>query len=137
MPSSPPDSPARYGDRARRPRHCGRHLGLSVARTVQGQDEIGHIFLDCPGDKKAAHPHQTEACRDLEAAAGPHRPPSGHPHTCCTDHSDPVTVTARGTSHGQKVAFTHTHTNVCEMSRATGNLFNFQPGHTRGARPTA
>ncbi|MEU6987310.1 SSI family serine proteinase inhibitor [Streptomyces sp. NPDC046324] len=107
------------------PASADGRLELSVARTVQGQDEIGHIFLDCPGDKNAAHPHQTEACRDLKAAGGRIDRLPGKTNTRCADYSDPVTVTARGTAQRQKVDFTRTYTNACEMTRATGNLFNF------------
>ncbi|MEU7032025.1 SSI family serine proteinase inhibitor [Streptomyces sp. NPDC046275] len=103
----------------------GTHLHLSVSRTVDGQDETGNVWLDCPGIARTGHPHPESACAALDEAGGNFDALPGSPLTRCSDVHSPVTVTAQGTYQGRRVDWTRTYTNECAAHAATGAVFDF------------
>ncbi|MEU8623077.1 SSI family serine proteinase inhibitor [Streptomyces sp. NPDC048623] len=103
----------------------GTHLHLTLSRTVDGQDETGNIWLDCPAIARTGHPHPESACVALDEAGGNLDALPGSPLTRCSDVHNPVTVTAQGTYQGRRIDWSRTYTNECQAYAATGAVFDF------------
>ena len=79
------------------------------------------LRCDPPG---GAHPKPPVACRTLRAVGG--RPERIKPaRTMCTMIYAPITAQITGRWRGQKIMWSRTFGNTCEMTRATGVLFRF------------
>ncbi|MEW1699397.1 MULTISPECIES: SSI family serine proteinase inhibitor [unclassified Streptomyces] len=102
------------------------HIQLTVARPLpDGVQEIGFIWLDCPGPEAGGHPHGRQACRDLDAARGDFGRLRGERGRSCTAEHAPVTVTAHGTYRGRAVHWERTYGNECLLTVETGPVFAF------------
>ncbi|MFD4319004.1 SSI family serine proteinase inhibitor [Streptomyces sp. NPDC058548] len=59
-------------------------LQLTAERTVDGQDTVAFVWLDCPASDRPAHPHRAEACAALDTPGGDFDGLRGEPHGSCT-----------------------------------------------------
>ncbi|GAA3201517.1 SSI family serine proteinase inhibitor [Actinocorallia longicatena] len=80
------------------------------------------LILDCD-PPNGHHPRAEEACAQLEASGGRIERDPGE--VICTEEYAPLTVEAEGTWRGTEISFQRTYGNACEMSAATGALFDF------------
>lgn len=86
----------------------------------------GHrsVTLGCdPPD--GTHPNPGAACHAIAAAGGDLAKLRHNPEVACITVYDPVTVHARGTWRGQRVAYDATYSNRCALAAATGPVFDF------------
>ncbi|MFJ5142771.1 SSI family serine proteinase inhibitor [Streptomyces sp. NPDC088707] len=100
-------------------------LQLTTERTIDGQDTVAFVWLDCPASDRPAHPHRAEACAALDTAGGDLDALPGDPARICTTEHSPVTFSAQGTYRGRTVEWTRTYGNACLASAATGPVFSF------------
>ncbi|MFD9047931.1 SSI family serine proteinase inhibitor [Streptomyces zaomyceticus] len=100
-------------------------LQLTAERTVDGQDTVAFVWLDCPASDRPAHPHRAEACAALDAAGGDLDALRGDADRSCTAEHSPVTLSAQGTYQGRAVEWTRTYSNNCAAAAATGPVFHF------------
>ncbi|WP_030771742.1 MULTISPECIES: subtilase-type protease inhibitor [unclassified Streptomyces] len=93
-----------------------------VFTIAQGDDAAGTVLraavLSCAYTAEGTHPDPRAACDALNATSGEFdrllaAPDQGR---VCPRHYDPVTVTADGVWHGERVAWKHTFSNACVMS---------------------
>ncbi|MER6912422.1 subtilase-type protease inhibitor [Streptomyces sp. NPDC000594] len=97
--------------------------GVETAVAVQRA-----VTLACEPRAIGTHPSPRSACRELRAVDGDFNAlSSGLPGINCTRQYEPVTVTADGVWRGQRVDWTVTYTNSCEMAAALGGgkLYSF------------
>jgi hypothetical protein len=81
------------------------------------------VKLDCD-PPAGGHPHAKLACDELARAGGqPDRITPGH-NACFLIYA-PVTAEITGQWRGTAITWSHRFGNVCEMRRATGDLFDF------------
>ncbi|MFI1013423.1 SSI family serine proteinase inhibitor [Streptomyces sp. NPDC020965] len=86
------------------------------------------VTLSCSPRAEGTHPSPVAACRELRWVDGRFADlPSRLPVTLCTREWDPVTVTADGAWRGQRVDWSATYNNGCEMvaSLGEGAVFAF------------
>ncbi|MFH8614865.1 subtilase-type protease inhibitor [Streptomyces sp. NPDC017979] len=84
------------------------------------------VTLDCAPRATGTHPSAAAACRELNAVDGDFAAlPSELPQTLCTREWDPVTVSANGVWRGERVAWSGTYNNGCEMTATLGVVFSF------------
>ncbi|MEU5977968.1 subtilase-type protease inhibitor [Streptomyces sp. NPDC047315] len=84
------------------------------------------VTLDCAPRATGTHPAAAAACRELRAVDGDFAAlPSELPQTFCTREWDPVTVNANGVWQGERVAWSGTYNNACEMTATLGVVFSF------------
>ncbi|MEU5163695.1 subtilase-type protease inhibitor [Streptomyces sp. NPDC020875] len=84
------------------------------------------VTLSCAPRATGTHPAPEDACRELAAAGGdPGALPSALPQTLCTREYAPVTVTADGVWRGERVTWSGTYNNGCEMAATLGVVFSF------------
>ncbi|MEU3603585.1 subtilase-type protease inhibitor [Streptomyces sp. NPDC006798] len=96
----------------------GEHPAATVAERA--------VTLSCAPRATGTHPAPEDACRELEAAGGdPEALPSALPQTLCTREYAPVTVTADGVWRGERIAWSGTYNNGCEMAATLGVVFSF------------
>ncbi|MFB7454148.1 SSI family serine proteinase inhibitor [Streptomyces sp. NPDC056194] len=101
------------------------HIQLTAARTQGETEAVGFIWLNCPGRPGQDHPRTREACTDLHTAHGDFTRLPGQDTAICSNDAGPVTVTAHGTYQGRQVHWEHTFDNDCELTLATGPVFDF------------
>lgn len=89
--------------------------------TVDGHRSVT-LRCDPPG---GTHPNPRAACRELAAARGDLAKLRRNPEMACITVYDPVTVRARGTWRGRRVAHDATYSNRCALTAATGPVFDF------------
>ncbi|GAA2222565.1 hypothetical protein GCM10010232_03770 [Streptomyces amakusaensis] len=85
------------------------------------------VTLGCTPRAHGTHPSPAAACGELRSVDGEFAAlPTALPQTLCTREYDPVTVTADGVWQGERVAWTATYNNGCEMGAyLPGALFSF------------
>lgn len=86
------------------------------------------VTLSCAPQAGGTHPASDAACGELASVDGEFTAlPSALSHTLCTRQWDPVTATADGVWRGQRIAWSETYNNGCEMvaSLGGGAIFSF------------
>ncbi|MFE0423173.1 subtilase-type protease inhibitor [Streptomyces sp. NPDC058953] len=84
------------------------------------------VTLSCAPGATGTHPAPADACRELGAVRGDFDAlPSKLPMTLCTREYAPVTVTAQGVWQGERIAWSGTYNNGCEMTATLGVVFSF------------
>ncbi|MFD5424285.1 subtilase-type protease inhibitor [Streptomyces sp. NPDC127084] len=85
------------------------------------------VTLSCAPTPSGSHPDSTAACSELMAVDGQFGLIGSTPTTPCTRQWDPITVTAAGVWQGQRVSWTTTYGNACEMRArlADSAVFSF------------
>jgi hypothetical protein len=71
------------------------------------------------------HPHAEEACADLAAVNGHIENIPPKQGAMCPHYVSPVRATATGRWQSTSISYDHTFSNACEMTRATGEVFDF------------
>jgi hypothetical protein len=89
--------------------------------TVGGHRSVT-LRCDPPG---GTHPDPQAACHAIAAAGGDLAMLRRNPEVACITVYDPVTVRARGTWRGNRVAYDATYSNRCALTAATGPVFDF------------
>ncbi|GAA0567170.1 hypothetical protein GCM10010172_58890 [Paractinoplanes ferrugineus] len=95
---------------------------LTLSYTAEaGFADVVKLECDPPA---GGHPHPGLACAELARVAGrPDRIAPGH-HACFLIYQ-PVTAEIAGQWRGTALTWSHKFGNMCEMRRATGDLFDF------------
>ncbi|MFF8959500.1 subtilase-type protease inhibitor [Streptomyces sp. NPDC014894] len=86
------------------------------------------VTLSCSPGARGTHPAPAAACDELRSVDGEVSAlPTALPQTICTREWDPVTVTADGVWRGERVSWSATYNNGCEMGASLGGgaLFSF------------
>ncbi|MCM2393311.1 subtilase-type protease inhibitor [Streptomyces albipurpureus] len=86
------------------------------------------VTLSCAPTAGGTHPASVAACGELDSVDGEFTElPSALAYTTCTRQWDPVTAAAHGVWRGQRIAWSATYNNGCEMvaSLGGGSIFAF------------
>jgi len=108
------------GEPLRAPR--GQNLPHSHRDPSGGFSKDTVLECDPPGGD---HPHAEQACATLAAADGQIANITPTPGEMCPHLVAPVRATARGHYGATPINYDHTWNNACEMTRATGEVFDF------------
>ncbi|MCX5276522.1 subtilase-type protease inhibitor [Streptomyces virginiae] len=94
-----------------------------VFTVTQGDDAatgtvLRAVVLSCAYTAEGTHPDPRAACDALNETGGEFDRllAAPNPGRVCPRHYDPVTVTADGVWHGERVSWKHTFSNGCVMS---------------------
>ncbi|MEU2825691.1 subtilase-type protease inhibitor [Streptomyces bacillaris] len=93
-----------------------------VLTVAQGEDPLTAtvkraVTLTCAPGAEGTHPAPEAACAELESVGGQFTALARtSPDRMCTRQWDPVVITAHGVWHGQRVAFSTTYGNACELA---------------------
>lgn len=97
----------------------------SLVLTLTAQDGVPRsVSLECE-PTGGSHPHAADACAVLKKADGRIDHIRAKPGAMCPHLVAPVQATAVGTYDSTPVNYDHTWNNSCELTRATGELFDF------------
>ncbi|MFU0442250.1 subtilase-type protease inhibitor [Streptomyces sp. BG2AG] len=93
-----------------------------VLTVAQGEDPLTAtvkraVTLTCAPSAEGTHPAPEAACAELDSVGGQFTALARtSPDRMCTRQWDPVVITAYGVWHGQRVAFSTTYGNACELA---------------------
>ncbi|MGW5293311.1 subtilase-type protease inhibitor [Streptomyces bacillaris] len=93
-----------------------------VLTVAQGEDPLTAtvkraVTLTCAPSAEGTHPAPEAACAELDSVGGQFTALARtSPDRMCTRQWDPVVITAHGVWHGQRVAFSTTYGNACELA---------------------
>lgn len=104
------------------------HVDSRTNLTLTVKERGGHTYkvsLKC-NPTGGSHPERADACREIKQAKGDFRYlPGRQTFRACPKIYRPVTVTAKGQTHGWNIYYKETFSNRCELGVATGSVFEF------------
>ncbi|MGQ0467878.1 MAG: SSI family serine proteinase inhibitor [Sporichthyaceae bacterium] len=104
--------------------HHDNRTNLTLTVKERGGDTY-RVTLKC-NPTGGSHPDRSDACREIGRAKGDLRYlPGRQTFRACPKIYRPVTVTAKGKTHGWNIYYKETFSNWCEMTTETGSVFDF------------
>jgi hypothetical protein len=106
------------------PPNATAQTSLVLTITPQSAGTPKTVSLECD-PTGGSHPRATDACVALQTASGQIDQIQPQQGAMCPHTVAPIRATATGTYAATPMAYEHTWNNSCEMTRATGPLFDF------------
>lgn len=104
--------------------HHSTRTDLVLSVKERGAKSV-KVTLRCD-PARGSHPNRADACREIKRAKGDLRDlPGRQTFAMCPKIYRPVTVRAEGLSRGWNIEYRETFGNHCEMTVATGSVFDF------------